>query len=119
VPGTDGAGDDCRGGCGSGQAGDVHELSGLSVRELVAEHQVDVSRDLIVVYDELDLPLGAIRIRQRGVRRGTTGWDPSWALWVRMNFCGFGWEFRPSAKVTDGVKFVFNAVPQGARKGSG
>jgi len=32
-------------------------LSGLSVRELVAEHQVDVTRDLIVVYDELDLPL--------------------------------------------------------------
>ena len=55
-------------------------LSGLSVRELVAEHQVDVQRDLIVIYDELDLPLGAIRIRQRGVRRGTTGWNRSWAL---------------------------------------
>ncbi len=33
-------------------------LSGLSVRELVAEHQVDVKTDLIVIYDELDLPLG-------------------------------------------------------------
>jgi len=90
-------------------------LSGLSVRELVAEHQVDVSRDLIVVYDELDLPLGAIRIRGGGVRRGTTGWDPSWALWVRMNFCGFGWEFR-RAQVTDGVKFVLTPFRKAQEK---
>src|ERR1700693_5007915 len=50
-------------------------LSGLSVRELVAEHQVDVTRDLIVIYDELDLPLGAIRIRQRGSSAGHNGME--------------------------------------------
>ncbi|MGB6248638.1 MAG: aminoacyl-tRNA hydrolase, partial [Terriglobales bacterium] len=48
-------------------------LSGLSVRELVVEHQVDVARDLIVIYDELDLPLGTIRIRQRGSSAGHNG----------------------------------------------
>jgi len=41
-------------------------LSGLSVRELVAEHQIAPEKDLIVIYDELDLPLDTIRIRQRG-----------------------------------------------------
>jgi peptidyl-tRNA hydrolase len=50
-------------------------LSGLSVRELVAEHQVDVSRDLIVIYDELDLLLGTIRIRQRGSSAGHNGME--------------------------------------------
>ena len=50
-------------------------LSGLSVRELVAEHQVDVQRDLIVIYDELDLPLGTIRIRQRGSSAGHNGME--------------------------------------------
>ena len=37
-------------------------LSGLSVRELVAKHEVDPVADLLVIYDELDLPLGGIRI---------------------------------------------------------
>ncbi|MGB0044775.1 MAG: aminoacyl-tRNA hydrolase, partial [Terriglobales bacterium] len=50
-------------------------LSGLSVRELVVEHQVDVARDLIVIYDELDLPLGTIRIRQRGSSAGHNGME--------------------------------------------
>jgi PTH1 family peptidyl-tRNA hydrolase len=48
-------------------------LSGLSVRELVAEYQVDVKSDLIVIYDELDLPLGSIRIRKRGGSAGHNG----------------------------------------------
>ena len=50
-------------------------LSGLSVRELVAEYQVDVKSDLIVIYDELDLPLGAIRIRTRGSSAGHNGME--------------------------------------------
>ena len=40
-------------------------LSGLAVRELLAEYQLRPETDLIVIYDELDLPLGTIRIRQR------------------------------------------------------
>jgi PTH1 family peptidyl-tRNA hydrolase len=48
-------------------------LSGLSVRELLAEHQLRPESDLIVIYDELDLPLGKIRIRQRGSSAGHNG----------------------------------------------
>ena len=47
-------------------------LSGLSVRELVAEHQIDAQRDLIVIYDELDLPLGTIRIMETFSIEGET-----------------------------------------------
>jgi len=48
-------------------------LSGLSVRELLREYELRPESDLIVIYDELDLPLGTIRIRQRGSSAGHNG----------------------------------------------
>jgi PTH1 family peptidyl-tRNA hydrolase len=48
-------------------------LSGVSVRELVEELEVKPEADLIVVYDELDLPMGTIRVRQRGSSAGHNG----------------------------------------------
>lgn len=48
-------------------------LSGMSVLELVRKYEVDPQKDLIVIYDELDLPLGMIRIRARGSSAGHNG----------------------------------------------
>lgn len=48
-------------------------LSGLAVRELVNEYEIDVARDLVVIYDELDLPFGTIRVRKRGGAAGHKG----------------------------------------------
>jgi PTH1 family peptidyl-tRNA hydrolase len=48
-------------------------LSGLAVRELIDEYQVDPAQDLVVLYDELDLPFGMIRIRPRGGSAGHNG----------------------------------------------
>lgn len=49
-------------------------LSGISVSALVQELEIAVpSQDLIVIYDELDLPLGTIRIRERGSANGHNG----------------------------------------------
>ena len=48
-------------------------LSGLSVAALAAEFEIDTARDLLVLYDELDLPLGAIRVRERGSAAGHNG----------------------------------------------
>jgi peptidyl-tRNA hydrolase, PTH1 family len=48
-------------------------LSGMSVRELLAEYELQPESDLIVIYDELDLPLGTIRIRKRGSSAGHNG----------------------------------------------
>lgn len=48
-------------------------LSGLAVRELAAKHEVRPEQDLIVIYDEMDLPLGTLRIRQRGRSAGHNG----------------------------------------------
>jgi PTH1 family peptidyl-tRNA hydrolase len=40
-------------------------LSGISVRELLAKYGLDLS-DLLVMWDEVQLPLGVIRIHQAG-----------------------------------------------------
>jgi peptidyl-tRNA hydrolase, PTH1 family len=48
-------------------------LSGSSVAALVRELEIDPSRDVIVLYDEVALPLGSIRIRERGRAGGHNG----------------------------------------------
>ena len=58
-------------------------LSGLSVAALVQELGIEnVSGDIIVLYDELALPLGTIRIRQDGRPNGHNGVKSS--LQVRL-----------------------------------
>ncbi|HMF53962.1 MAG TPA: aminoacyl-tRNA hydrolase [Edaphobacter sp.] len=49
-------------------------LSGLSVAALVREFEIaNPSEDIIVLYDELAIPLGTIRIRERGSANGHNG----------------------------------------------
>jgi PTH1 family peptidyl-tRNA hydrolase len=81
-------------------------LSGLSVRELVEEHQVDVKQDLIVIYDELDLALGAIRIRQRGSSAGHNGMESILGALNTDEFLRIRLGIAPDRKVADGVKYV-------------
>ena len=47
-------------------------LSGKSVASLVHKHNIPL-RDLLVIYDDLDLPLGKIRLRQSGSSGGHKG----------------------------------------------
>ena len=81
-------------------------LSGLSVRELVAEHQVDVRTDLIVIYDELDLALGTIRIRQRGSSAGHNGMESILEALGTDELLRIRLGIAPEYKVGDGAKFV-------------
>jgi peptidyl-tRNA hydrolase, PTH1 family len=81
-------------------------LSGLSVRELVAEHQVDVKQDLIVIYDELDLPLGTIRIRQRGSSAGHNGMESILGALGTDEYLRIRLGIAPDRKVSDSVKYV-------------
>ncbi len=48
-------------------------LSGMAVLELVRKYEVEPEKNLIVIYDELDLPLGMIRLRARGSSAGHNG----------------------------------------------
>jgi PTH1 family peptidyl-tRNA hydrolase len=48
-------------------------LSGLAVAALAREFEADPARDLLVIYDELDLKLGTMKIRERGSTAGHNG----------------------------------------------
>jgi PTH1 family peptidyl-tRNA hydrolase len=52
--------------------GTFMNLSGKSVACLVRKHKTPLS-DLLVIYDDLDLPLGKIRLRQSGSSGGHKG----------------------------------------------
>jgi len=79
-------------------------LSGESVAALVRELQIDPTRDLIVLYDELAFPLGELRLKQNGSANGHNGVKSiSAALgteeWMRLRI-GVG---RPNAVDASGV----------------
>jgi peptidyl-tRNA hydrolase, PTH1 family len=47
-------------------------LSGESIRAVMDYYDIDIE-DLIVIYDDLDLPIGKIRLRQKGSPGGHNG----------------------------------------------
>ena len=81
-------------------------LSGLSVRQLVQEFKADPAQDLIVVYDELDLPLGRLQIRQRGGTAGHNGVESIMGALGTDEFTRVRLGINPGHKVADGAKFV-------------
>ncbi len=81
-------------------------LSGMSIRELVREHAVDAAQDLIVIYDELDLPLGVIRIRQRGSSAGHNGMESIIGALGSDEFIRMRLGIAPDHPVKDGVRYV-------------
>lgn len=81
-------------------------LSGMAVRELVAEHQIKPETDLIVIYDELDLPWGAIRVRQRGSSAGHNGMESVIGALGTQEFLRIRLGIAPERKIGDGAKYV-------------
>jgi PTH1 family peptidyl-tRNA hydrolase len=81
-------------------------LSGMSVRELAAKHEIRPEIDLIVIYDELDFPLGTIRIRQRGSSAGHNGMKSIIEALGSQEFLRIRLGISPERKIADGVKFV-------------
>jgi PTH1 family peptidyl-tRNA hydrolase len=76
-------------------------LSGMSVAALVKEFEADPGRDLLVIYDELDLNLGTFKIRERGSPAGHNGARSVTAAlgsqeWLRLRI-GVGFDLPPDA----------------------
>jgi peptidyl-tRNA hydrolase, PTH1 family len=47
-------------------------LSGESIRAIIDYYQINIE-DIVVIYDDLDLPVGKIRLRQKGSAGGHNG----------------------------------------------
>jgi PTH1 family peptidyl-tRNA hydrolase len=91
-------------------------LSGMSVRELVAEHKVQPETDLVVIYDELDLPYGTIRIRQRGSSAGHNGMESLIGALGTQEFLRIRIGIAPERKIADGAKYVLTPFRKGQLK---
>lgn len=83
-------------------------LSGLAIAALIREFEVDPARDLLVIYDELDLVLGTFKIRERGSPAGHNGArSVTNALgsqeWLRLRI-GVGPDLVPEAKEAGGKR---------------
>lgn len=60
--------------------------SGQTVAALVRWHKIDPAQQLLVIYDELDLPFGTIRIRPNGSAGGQNGMKSIIQLLGTQNF---------------------------------
>jgi len=81
-------------------------LSGMAVRELVAEYEVEPEKDVVVIYDELDFPLGTVRIRQRGSSAGHNGLESIMGALGTQEFMRIRLGVGPGHPVRDGARYV-------------
>jgi len=75
-----------------------------------------VKSDLIVIYDELDLPLGTIRIRQRGGTAGHNGMESVQGALGTDEFLRVRLGIAPDRKVADGAKYVLTPFRRSQEK---
>jgi PTH1 family peptidyl-tRNA hydrolase len=83
-------------------------LSGMSVRELVAEHEAKPESDLIVIQDELDFPLGTLRIHTRRSSAGHNGIESIIGALGTQDFLRIRIGVAPEHKVEDGQRYLLS-----------
>jgi len=81
-------------------------LSGLSVRELLAKHDAKPETDLIVIQDELDFPLGTLRIHTRRSSAGHNGIESIIGALGTKDFLRVRIGVEPERKVEDGQRYL-------------
>jgi PTH1 family peptidyl-tRNA hydrolase len=85
-------------------------LSGLAVHDLVHHTGCDPERDLIVIYDELDLPFGMIRVRERGSAGGHNGIKSIIGALDTQEFLRIRLGIGPEHKPRDGASYVLSQL---------
>jgi PTH1 family peptidyl-tRNA hydrolase len=81
-------------------------LSGVSVRELVEEYEAKPESDLIVIQDELDFPLGTLRIHTRRSSAGHNGIESIIGALGTQDFLRIRIGVAPERKVSDGKEYL-------------
>ena len=80
-------------------------LSGMAVARLMVKHLLSV-QDLIVLVDDVDLPLGSLRIRRRGSAGGHNGLKSVIGALQSDEFVRVRLGVRPERRVEDLVSYV-------------
>jgi PTH1 family peptidyl-tRNA hydrolase len=81
-------------------------LSGISVRELVTRHDVRPEEDLIVIQDELDFPLGTLRIHRKRSSAGHNGIESIINALGTQDFLRIRMGVDPGHKIEDGMSYL-------------
>ena len=81
-------------------------LSGLAVRELVAEHEAKPEQDLVVIQDELDFPLGTVRIQRNRSSAGHNGIESVMGALGTQDFLRIRMGVAPQRKIEDGMSYL-------------
>jgi peptidyl-tRNA hydrolase, PTH1 family len=89
-------------------------LSGLSVRDLVAEYEVQPESDLIVIQDELDFPLGTLRIHTRRSSAGHNGIESIIGALGTQDFLRIRMGVAPERKLEDGQRYLLAPMNKAA-----
>jgi PTH1 family peptidyl-tRNA hydrolase len=91
-------------------------LSGEAVACLVAKHKlVEPGRNLIVISDDLALPFGRIRIRERGSAGGHNGLKSIIASIGTNEFVRLRIGIQPEHPLNDPKRFVLDSFSRAAR----
>lgn len=83
-------------------------LSGMSVRELIEKYEAQPESDLVLLYDELDLPFGTLRVRPRGRSAGHNGVESVIGSLGTQEFTRIRMGVAPDHPVGDGARYVLS-----------
>src|SRR5678816_4596363 len=90
-------------------------LSGQTVSCLLAKHATESDSQLIVISDDLALPLGKIRIRERGSAGGHNGLKSIIASIGTDEFVRLRIGIQPEHPIADAKKFVLDSFSRSER----
>jgi PTH1 family peptidyl-tRNA hydrolase len=85
-------------------------LSGLSVRELMEKYDAKPESDLIVIQDELDFPLGTLRIHTRRSSAGHNGIESIIDSLGTKDFLRIRIGVAPEHKLDDGQRYLLGPM---------
>ena len=85
-------------------------LSGDSVRALVAKHEAKPESDLIVIQDELDFPWGTLRIHRQRSSAGHNGIESIIEALGTQDFLRIRIGVAPERKVEDGQRYLLSPM---------
>jgi len=87
-------------------------LSGNSVRELVAEYEIAPESDLVVLQDELDFPWGKVRVHRNRSAAGHHGIESLIGALGTQDFVRIRMGVGPEKKVEDGISYLLTPFPK-------
>jgi peptidyl-tRNA hydrolase, PTH1 family len=85
-------------------------LSGVSVRDLVKKYEAQPESDLIVIQDELDFPLGTLRLHTRRSSAGHNGIDSIIGALKTKDFLRIRIGVAPERKIFDGQSYLLSPM---------